>query len=146
MAAWPLAASAQQPAVPVIGFIGSSSPEPYAYLVRAFHQGLAEIGYMEGRDLTIEYRWAEGKNDRLPALAADMVRRHVSAIFVTGGVPGALAAKAATTTIPIVFFNSADPVEIGLVASLNRPGGNLTGVANLNMELVAPVIENDGNS
>jgi putative tryptophan/tyrosine transport system substrate-binding protein len=86
-------------------------------------------------NVTVEYRWAQGQNDRLPALAADLVRRHVSAIFVTGGIPGALAAKAATTTIPIVFFNSADPVEVGLVASLNRPGGNLTGVSNLNLEL-----------
>jgi putative tryptophan/tyrosine transport system substrate-binding protein len=140
-AAIPSVARAQQPKVPVIGFIGSSSPDPYAYLVRAFHQGLGEIGYVEGRDLTIEYRWAEGQNDRLPALAADLVSRNVSAIFVTGGVPGALAAKAATKTIPIVFSNSADPVEIGLVAALNRPGGNLTGVANLNMELGSKRLE-----
>jgi putative tryptophan/tyrosine transport system substrate-binding protein len=98
-AAWPAVVRAQQRALPVIGFIGSSSPDPYAYLMRAFHQGLGEIGYVEGRDLTIEYRWAGGQNDRLPALAADLVSRHVSAIFVTGGVPGALAAKAATTAI-----------------------------------------------
>jgi putative tryptophan/tyrosine transport system substrate-binding protein len=119
----------------VIGFIGSSSPDVYAYLVRAFREGLSEAGYVEGRNVRIEYRWANGQNDRLPDLAADLVRHQVSAIFVTGGIPGALAAKAATTTIPIVFFNSADPVEVGLVASFNRPGGNLTGVSNLNMEL-----------
>jgi putative ABC transport system substrate-binding protein len=132
-AAWPLAARAQQPALPVIGFLNSASPDLYQHLVRAFHQGLAETGNIDGRNVTIEYRWAQGRNDRLSAMAVDLVRRHVTVIFANSS--SALPAKAATTTIPIVFVTAADPVELGLVASLNRPGGNLTGVSNLAVEL-----------
>ena len=140
-AAWSATVRAQQPAVPVIGFLSISSPEQFVNLVRAFRQGLGEVGYAEGRNLNIEYRWAKGQNDLLPELAADLARRRVSAIFASGGVPGALAAKAATTTIPTVFYVAADPVELGLVASLSRPGGNLTGVSNLNTEVEAKRLE-----
>ena len=133
-AAWPLVAWAQQTAMPVIGFLGSNSFEPSALRRRRFLQGLSETGYIEGRNVATEYRWAEGQNDRLPALVADLVHRQMSAIFVNG-VPGALAANAATTTIPIVFVMSVNPVELGLVASLSRPGGNLTGLSNMNTEL-----------
>jgi putative ABC transport system substrate-binding protein len=134
-AALPLSARAQQSAVPVIGILSSESPEAEAIRVRAFHQGLTEVGFIEGRNVVVEYRWAEGHNDRLPALAADLVRRQVVAIACLGGPPAAFAAKAATTTIPIVFQVGFDPVELGLVTSLNRPGGNITGIASLNTEL-----------
>jgi ABC-type uncharacterized transport system substrate-binding protein len=133
-ATWPLAARAQQPQTPVIGFLSGGSPGPFAYLVRAFRDGLSETGYVEGQNVAIEFRWAEGQYDRLPALVADLVRRPVSVLAATT-TPAALAAKAATTTIPIVFATDSDPVQVGLTASLSRPGGNLTGVSNLNIEV-----------
>jgi putative ABC transport system substrate-binding protein len=127
VAAWPFVARAQQPAPPVIGFLGSATPTPRYEI--AFRQGLKSAGFIEGQSVAIEYRWAEGQYERLPALAAELVERQVAAIIATGGSAPALAAKAATTQIPIVFISGGDPVKVGLVASLNRPGGNVTGVS-----------------
>jgi putative ABC transport system substrate-binding protein len=132
-AVWPVTARAQQSPLPVIGFLNAASPDSYAHLVRAFHQGLRDVGYVEGQNVAIEYRWAEGQYDRLPAMAADLVRRQVTLIAANSAA--AVAAKAVTSTVPIVFDTGFDPIELGLVASLNRPGGNLTGVSNLNVEL-----------
>jgi putative ABC transport system substrate-binding protein len=127
-AAWPLAARAQQPAMPVIGWISSRAASESDYLVAAFRQGLKETGYMEPQNVALDFRWGEGRYDRLPAHATELVGRPVTVIVATGGDPAAQAAKAATATIPIIFVSGSDPVKVGLVASLNRPGGNITGV------------------
>jgi ABC-type uncharacterized transport system substrate-binding protein len=132
---------AQQKAMPVIGFLGSAWPGPFAPFVAAFHQGLSETGYVEGQNVVIEYRWAENQSDRLSALADDLVGRKVALIVSSGSLPAALAAKGATSTIPIVFTAISDPVAVGLVASLARPGGNLTGSAPLQFELMPKRLE-----
>jgi ABC-type uncharacterized transport system substrate-binding protein len=139
--AWPLAARAQQPAMPVIGFLHVAFPGPYTQQLVAFRQGLKQSGYVEGRNVAIEYRWAQNEFDRLPELAADLVRRRVALIVAAGGPPSALAAKAATSTLPIVLVFGADPVRLGLVDSLNRPAGNVTGVTFLTTELMEKRLE-----
>ena len=137
----PHAARAQQPVMPVVGFLGTGSPAPLHDQLAALYRGLKETGFTEGQNVTIEYRWADGQYDRLPRLAAELVRRQVTVVVTTGGSASALAAKAATATIPIVFTSGIDPIETGLVASLNRPGGNVTGVSFLAGVLEAKRLE-----
>jgi putative tryptophan/tyrosine transport system substrate-binding protein len=136
-ASWPIAARGQQPAMPVVGFLHSGSPEQNAKRLAAFHKGLNEAGFVDGQNVTIEYRWAAGQNDKLAGLVADLIRRQVAVIATPGSTPAAVAAKKATTTVPIVFGAGSDPVELGLVPNLNHPGGNVTGVTSLNAEVTA---------
>jgi putative ABC transport system substrate-binding protein len=138
---WPLAAQAQQREMPVIGYLSGATSEMMHEYVVAFHRGLAETGYVEGRNVAVAYQWAAGHNERLPAQAAELVRRGVDVIAVGGSTPGAIAAKAATQTIPIVFLVGTDPVKVGLVASLAQPGGNITGITILNVQLIAKCLE-----
>jgi putative tryptophan/tyrosine transport system substrate-binding protein len=139
--AWPLAARAQQPAMPVVGFLGAPSAAPYARYVAAVHHGLKEVGYIEHQNVAMEYRWADGQYDRLPALADDLVSRRVAVIVPIGGAPATVAAKETTSTIPIIFNLGADPIELGLVANLNRPGGNITGIAIMAVEIETKRLE-----
>jgi len=136
-AVWPLVARAQQPPMPVIGFLSSRSPGESADVVTAFRRGLSETGFVEGQNLVIAFRWAEGRYEQLRDLAAELVGMHVAVLLAAGGPPSALAAKAATSTVPIVFSSVSDPVQLGLVASLNRPGGNVTGMSSVSSEVVA---------
>jgi putative ABC transport system substrate-binding protein len=134
-AVWSVGGRAQQPQKPTIGFLGSESPDAWAGRLEEWHRGLSELGFVEGQNLSIEYRWAQGRNEQLPAMAADLVRDQVKVIIAPGSTPAALAAQAATKTIPIVFEIGSDPVELGLVSGLNKPGGNVTGVTTLNFEI-----------
>src|SRR6202158_5102123 len=140
-ATWPLAARAQQPAIPTIGLLSTRSPGEAEYVTAAFRRGLNELGYVEGQNVAIEYRWAELLYDRLPAFAADLVQRRVAAIVAVGGIHSGLAAKKATSTIPIVFVSAGDPVDFGLVPSLSRPGGNITGISMVTVTLAPKRLE-----